>query len=51
MSRQQASRLNMKEFEKSMEDVYSTCARKETLDESPIAYREVALVKNAWKVV
>ena len=45
MSRQQASRLNMKEFTKEMEDVYTTCVRKETLDESPMAYRDVNLVK------
>ena len=28
-----------------MEDVYSTSVRKETLDESPMAYRDVNLVK------
>jgi len=45
MSRGSASRLNLKQFEKEMEDVYSTCVRKETLDESPMAYRDVDLVK------
>ena len=36
----------MKTFRKEMEDVYSTCVRKETLDESPMAYRDVDLVKS-----
>jgi len=39
----------MKTFEKEMEDVYSTCVRKETLDESPMAYRDVSLVKSCLK--
>lgn len=45
MSRLQASRLSLKEFKKEMQDVYSTCVRKETLDESPMAYRDAELVK------
>lgn len=45
LSRTSAGRLNMKVFEKEMEDVYSTCVRKETLDESPMAYRDVELIK------
>ena len=28
-----------------MKDVYSTCISKETLDESPMAYRDVNLIK------
>ena len=28
-----------------MEHVYSTCISKETLDESPMAYRDVNLIK------
>jgi len=35
----------MKEFKKEMEHVYSTCISKETLDESPMAYRDVNLIK------
>ena len=46
LNRTQASRLNMKTFKKEMEDVYSTCVRKETLDESPMAYRDPELVKD-----
>ena len=49
LSRGSASRLSMKTFEKEMEDVYSTCVRKETLDESPMAYRDVDLVKSCLK--
>jgi len=45
LTRQQALRLNMKDFVKSMEDVYSTSVCKETLDESPMAYRDVELIK------
>lgn len=45
LSRKDASKLNMKQFEKEMKDVYSTSIRKETLDESPMAYRNVDLVK------
>lgn len=43
--RAQASRLNMRDFEKDMRDVYSTCVNKKTLDESPRAYRDVELLK------
>ena len=35
----------MREFEKEMKDVYSTSIKKETLDESPMAYRDVGLIK------
>lgn len=45
MSRGNASRLSMKEFEKEMCNVYSTSVRKETLDEAPMAYRDTDLVK------
>lgn len=45
LSRTSAGRLNMKVFTKEMENVYSTCVRKETLDESPMAYRDVELIK------
>jgi len=44
MTRQQASRLNLKEFKKQMEDVYSTSVCKETLDEAPMAYRDSELI-------
>lgn len=46
LNRARAARLDMKTFRKEMEDVYSTCVRKETLDESPMAYRDVDLVKS-----
>ena len=46
LNRAMASRLNMKQFKKEMEQVYSTCVRKETLDESPMAYKNVDLIKS-----
>ena len=49
MSRGNASRLSMKEFEKEMSNVYSTSVRKETLDEAPMAYRDVDLVKKCLR--
>lgn len=45
MSRTSAGRLNMKVFEKEMEGIETICVRKETLDESPMAYRDPELVK------
>ena len=44
--RTQASRLNLKEFQKQMRPVYSMSILSETLDESPMAYRDVNLIKN-----
>ena len=49
LNREKASRLKLKEFIKEMEDVYSTSVRKETLDESPMAYRDVELIKECLK--
>jgi len=46
MNRSYANRhLSMKKFIKEMKGVYSTSIRKETLDEAPMAYRDVGLVK------
>ena len=45
LNRSQSSKLNMKEFKKEMANVYSTSVVKETLDESPMAYRDVNLIK------
>ena len=45
MSRRDASRLDMKKFTETMKNVYSTSVRKETLDESPMAYKDVDLIK------
>lgn len=40
LSRTQARKeLSLKEFEKSMGDVYTTCVSRATLDEAPMAYR------------
>lgn len=48
MSRQDASHtIQLKDFIKSMENVYSTSVCKETVDESPMAYKDVELIKNA----
>ena len=44
LNRAQGSKLNMKEFKKEMRHVYSTSVSKETLDESPMAYRDVELI-------
>lgn len=41
------SRLRMKEFIKEMENVYSTSIVPETLDESPMAYKDTDLIKAA----
>ena len=38
--------LNLEDFKKEMEGVYSTSVSKETLDESPMAYRDVKLIKD-----
>ena len=41
LSRSQAKNLNMEEYRKSMEGIYSTCVCEETLDESPMAYKSL----------
>ena len=42
MSRNEAkSRLNMDDFKKSMEGIYSTTVVEDTLDEAPMAYKSV----------
>ena len=46
LDRRSTKFLDMKEFKKEMEHVYSTCISKETLDESPMAYRDVSLIKD-----
>ncbi len=45
LNRNETKFLDMKTFEKEMENVYSTSVRKETLDESPMAYKDVNLIK------
>ena len=55
MSRNAAkSSINLKEFEKSMKDVYSTTVCRETIDESPMAYKDtqeiVDLIKDTVDV-
>ena len=46
MSRKDARlNFNMRDYQKSMKDVYSSCICKETLDEIPEAYKEVELIK------
>jgi len=45
LSRAKVGQLNMTTFKKEMEGVYSTCVCEETLDESPMAYRNVDLIK------
>ena len=42
MSRNQArERLNLKEFKKAMEGIYTTSINKSTLDEAPFAYKSM----------
>ena len=42
MSRTKArASLTMEEFRKQMQGIYTTCVRKETLDESPMAYKSM----------
>jgi tRNA-splicing ligase RtcB len=46
MARGRAKReLSMEEFTSQMRDVYSTCINKDTLDESPMAYKDSASVE------
>jgi len=45
LNRSDGSKLSLKEFQKEMEDVYSTSINKETLDESPMVYKDVKLIK------
>ena len=46
LSRQKASNsLSLKKFQKEMENVYSTSVVKETLDESPMAYKDTNFIK------
>lgn len=48
MSRKQASQtLSLEEFRRSMEGIYTTCVDRGTLDESPMAYKNMdAIVEN-----
>lgn len=47
MSRSKAKQnISMKDFEKSMKDVYSTTVCKATLDESPMAYKDTTEIKD-----
>ena len=36
--------LKMEDYEKSMEGIYSTSVNKETLDESPMAYKNMDVI-------
>lgn len=40
------SKLNLKDFEKSMTGIYSTTVCKETIDESPMAYKDTSEIIN-----
>lgn len=41
-----ANHHTVSEFKKSMEGIYSSCVSKDTLDESPFAYRDIESIKN-----
>ncbi len=49
LNRNETKYLNLEKFKEEMKDVYSTSVRKETLDESPMAYRNVELIKKCLK--
>ncbi len=44
--RNTAKRLDLAEFKHEMRNVYSTSVNKQTLDESPMAYKDVQLIKD-----
>ena len=47
MSRKQAfSSLSMEEYKKSMENIFSTCVSQDTLDESPMSYKNMDDIVN-----
>ena len=48
MSRSEAKEsLDMEDFKKSMEGIYTTCVEKNTIDESPMAYKPMdEIVRN-----
>ena len=46
LSRSQAKKnINMDDYTESMKDIFSTCVCKETLDESPMAYKDCNLIE------
>ncbi len=48
MSRTEAKgKIDMEKFKKSMKGIYSTSVTKDTLDESPFAYKDSATIENA----
>ena len=47
MSRKQAfANLSLEEYQKSMENIFSTCVNKDTLDESPMSYKNMDDIVN-----
>ena len=50
MSRRQAKKqLSMKDYRKSMQDIYTTSVKKKTLDEAPFAYKSPEVIVNDIK--
>ena len=48
MSRRDAVKsFNMKDYKNCMKDIYSSCVNKDTLDEIPLAYKDVEFIKNS----
>ncbi len=48
MSRRDAIQsFNMKDYKECMKDIYSSCINKDTLDEIPLAYKDVDFIKKA----
>ena len=37
----------MKDYKECMKDIYSSCVNKETLDEIPLAYKDVNFIKES----
>ena len=47
LSRKKAQNLDMKEYKKKMKGIYTSCVSEDTLDESPMAYKNSAdIIKN-----
>ncbi len=47
MSRSKAKKtVNLDEYKKSMQGIYSSCVNKNTLDESPMVYKNAKLIES-----
>ena len=52
MSRTQAKeRLDLEEYKKSMEGIYTTSVNEQTLDEAPMAYKSIDVIKDSVDII